>query len=568
MPAESSGETVTTRKRLLVIDDEVEILGLVERVATTCGFDVTASGDASALEPGSIGSCDVLVLDLMMPNVDGVEVLRGLGGLAHKPAVILMSGLERRMLDSARQLAAAQGVQVAGVLHKPFWPDDLRRVFSKITDAAAAPSAGAGRNASASSISEEEFEAALERGEIVVHFQPQVSLADGSWSGVEALARWQHPVRGLLYPDSFIPMAESGRFALRFTEAVMKRAIVDVRRIRREFGFTGSLSVNMPPTALTDITFPERLLAMLADSGMASGSFVLEVTETSIPQNVAVSLDIETRLKMRGVQLSIDDFGTGHSSLERLHDAPFDELKIDLVFVRNSERDPAARAIIENAIRLGHSLGMKVVAEGVETAGVVHLLRDMGCDIGQGYFISKPVPPEKLGDWLVGWHYRWQQEGASPAERAEAPAPASAAAAGTAPAETPARKRLLLVEDNADNRALFAEYLEMHGYEVLTAEDGAKGVERALAEEVDLILMDVQMPGMDGIEAIRAIRGSGRRDSLPILVVTALAAVEDRKRCMEAGATDYVSKPVRLKELLARVRTLAGGPVVSQRSAA
>ena len=551
-------------RRLLVIDDEVEICTLVGRVGNSCGFEISSSGDASQLTPEFIASHDVLVLDLMMPNIDGVEVIRTMGALTPRPALILMSGLDSRMLGSARQLAEAQGINVLGVLHKPFWPADVRRALDRILLAAPAASAVAKGAVTASAITGDEFEAALERGEIVVHFQPQVSLADGSWTGVEALARWQHPVRGLLYPDSFIPMAETGRFALRFTEIVMQRAIDDVKRLRRELGFSGSLSVNMPPTGLTDITFPERLLAMLADSGMASSSFILEVTESAIPQNPAVSLDIETRLKMRGVHLSIDDFGTGHSSLERLHDAPFDELKIDLVFVRNSERDPSARAIIENAIRLGHSLGMKVVAEGVETAGIVHLLRDMGCDIGQGYFISKPVPSEKLGDWLVGWGYRWQQEGMSPAERIAAPVPG----AEPAPATQHARRRLLLVEDNEDNRALFAEYLEMHGYEVLTAGDGASGVARALAEQLDLILMDVQMPGMDGIEAIRAIRASGRRDSLPILVVTALAAGDDRKRCIEAGATDYVAKPVRLKELLKRVSALAGDAIPAQGASA
>jgi hypothetical protein len=166
-------------------------------------------------------------------------------------------------------------------------------------------------------------------------------------------------------------------------------------------GFEGSLSVNVPPSALSDVNVPERLLAILAESGFDQSRLVVEITETSIPSLAALSLDIQTRLRMRGIRLSIDDFGTGHSSMERLHDAPFDELKIDMMFVRGAEDDPALKLIAESAVTLGHSLGMVVAAEGVESADALSWLTRIGCDYAQGYYISPPVDLKALGQWAA-----------------------------------------------------------------------------------------------------------------------------------------------------------------------
>ncbi len=229
--------------------------------------------------------------------------------------------------------------------------------------------------------------------------QPKLNLADGSWIGVEALARWQHPVHGLLYPDAFIHIAEGSELALPFTYEVARKAVADCAVMIATMGFDGSLAINIPPSALTEATVPERLLEILSGSHLEPSRLVVEITETSIPIGLALSLDIQTRLRMRGIRLSIDDFGTGHSSLERLHETPFDELKIDMMFVRGAEHNPALKMIAESAVKLGHSLGMVVAAEGVENAEALDWLTRIGCDYAQGYHISRPVPLDALGQW-------------------------------------------------------------------------------------------------------------------------------------------------------------------------
>ena len=307
-----------------------------------------------------------------------------------------MSGMDRRMLKSARKVAAMQNLSVAGVLNKPFRPAELRELLTGII-ATTTNSVDKKMRAPQVVVTVEDLARAIAHDELVIHYQPKLNLAEASWIGVEALVRWQHPVHGLLYPDAFIQIAEGSELALPFTYEVARKAVADCAVMIATMGFEGSLAINVPPSALTEPTVPERLLDILSGVGLDPSRLVVEITETSIPSGLALSLDIQTR--MRGIRLSIDDFGTGHSSMERLHEAPFDELKIDMMFVRGAEHEPALRMIAESAVTLGHSLGMVVAAEGVENAEALAWLTRIGCDYAQGYHISPPVLLNALGQW-------------------------------------------------------------------------------------------------------------------------------------------------------------------------
>ena len=385
------------KRSALIIDDEPGIAAIAMDVAIECGYDVRILANGAALDAAASDS-DVIVLDLLMPGLDGVEVLRRLAAASSRAQIILISGMERRLLDSARKVADMQNLSVVGVLQKPFRPSELRTLIASV---AASTSGSIDRNVSAPELrfTVKDLAHALTRGEIIVHYQPKIDLTDGRWAGVEALVRWQHPVYGLLFPDKFVHIAENSELALPFTYEVARRAVADCAVMAATMGFKGSLSINVPPSALTEVTVPERLLEILAGAGFDHSRLVVEITETSIPSLAALSLDIQTRLRMRGVRLSIDDFGTGHSSMERLHDAPFDELKIDMMFVRGAEHDPALRLIAESAVTLGHSLGMVVAAEGVESAEALSWLTRIGCDYAQGYYICPPVPLEVIARW-------------------------------------------------------------------------------------------------------------------------------------------------------------------------
>jgi EAL domain-containing protein (putative c-di-GMP-specific phosphodiesterase class I) len=380
----------------LIIDDEPGLAAMALDVAIDCGYDARIL-TSNTLDPAAI-DCDVIVLDLLMPGMDGVEVLRYLAAGGSRAQIILMSGMDKRMLDSARKVASMQHLCVAGVLHKPFRPADLRDLLAGILFPSN-NSAGKKVRASEIVVTVEDLARAISQDELVVHYQPKINLSDGRWIGVEALIRWQHPVHGLLFPDAFVHIAEGSELALPFTYEVARKAVSDCAVMMATMAFEGSLAINVPPSALTEPTVPERLLDILSGAGFDPSRLVVEITETSIPSVQALSLDILTRLRMRGIRLSIDDFGTGHSSLERLHDSPFDELKIDMMFVRGAEHDLTLKLITENAVTLGHSLGLKVVAEGVENAEALAWLTRIGCDHAQGYHISRPLALNALGQW-------------------------------------------------------------------------------------------------------------------------------------------------------------------------
>jgi EAL domain-containing protein (putative c-di-GMP-specific phosphodiesterase class I) len=392
-------KTVVGRPFALIVDDEPAIARMVADIADDCGFEAHTIHDFG-LWDSMQRQCRVVVLDLLMPGFDGVEVIRSLAASGRAENIILMSGLDRRTLDSVRKIASMHKLSVAGLLQKPFRPAELSVMLSALLEAPTL-TVTAGPPRSAIAVTLEDIQRGIDQDEFVLHYQPQIAVADGRLIGVEALVRWQHPQHGLLFPDAFVHVVESSELALPFTYEVLRKVVSDWPLLAAQLDPHGTAAVNFPPIAMSRIDVPERVQALLAGSGLEPSRLTIEVTETSIQEDASMFLDIQTRLRMRGFHLSIDDFGTGHAGLERLHGTAFDELKIDMMFVRGADHDPSLRAIAESANSLGHSLGMKVVAEGVETADSLQWLARIGCDAAQGYHIGRPMPAQDLRRWVA-----------------------------------------------------------------------------------------------------------------------------------------------------------------------
>lgn len=231
---------------------------------------------------------------------------------------------------------------------------------------------------------------------------------------MEALVRWHHPRDGLVFPDSFIALAEEHGLIDALTHRVLAMALQQARQWR-EAGLTLQMAVNISMDNLAALDFPDVVVQMAQESETALSSLVLEVTESRLMKDLRAPLDILTRLRLKRISLSIDDFGTGHSSLAQLRDIPFNELKLDRSFISGADKDPSLRAIVEATLAMAHQLGMKVVAEGVEDRADWDFLRALGCDVAQGYFIARPM----LGHDIPLWHQRWQV--LSPSLTASAP---------------------------------------------------------------------------------------------------------------------------------------------------
>ncbi len=242
---------------------------------------------------------------------------------------------------------------------------------------------------------------ALQEHEIVLHYQPKIDLASGKMVGVEALARWQHPERGLLQPSAFIEMVERTNLGLQFTNEVLSIALSQTRQWA-EMGLEVSVAVNLSRRSLLDPTLPRSVETLLAENRVSPQMLVLEITEMTIVSEPEVAGKILRELRRLGVRVSLDDFGTGYSSLSYLKDLPIDELKIDRSFVRHLTEEGSRDSILVGAtVELAHNLGLSVVAEGVEDADTQRRLGALACDLAQGFHIARPMPASELGAWLL-----------------------------------------------------------------------------------------------------------------------------------------------------------------------
>ncbi|GAA3294118.1 hypothetical protein GCM10020218_072340 [Dactylosporangium vinaceum] len=241
---------------------------------------------------------------------------------------------------------------------------------------------------------------AIQRRDLVVVFQPKLSTATGLVVGAEALARWHHPVHGFVPPDEFIPLAEHSGLIRPLTLHVLE---VSLRRCAswRRMGHDMHVAVNLSPNSLQEHDLPDIVDRLLGQAGVPASALTLEITESSIMADPTGALVILDRLHALGVKLAIDDFGTGYSSLGRLRELPIHEMKIDRSFVQRIAVDHRDRAVVRSAVQLGHALDLMVVAEGVEDEETLLHLRREGCNLVQGYYISKPLPADEFADWLT-----------------------------------------------------------------------------------------------------------------------------------------------------------------------
>ncbi len=264
-----------------------------------------------------------------------------------------------------------------------------------------------------------DLQTATERGELALHYQLQTSLADGRICGAEALMRWQHPKRGMISPAEFIPLAEETEAIVPMGEWALRTACRDAAEGR----IPGTVAVNLSPVQFSRDDLAETIHAILIETGLSPRRLEVEVTESTLMSDQTRGLHILRKLKAMGIAVSMDDFGTGYSSLATLHAFPFDKIKLDQSFVKRLPNDAAAAAIVRTVLALGASLGIPVLAEGIETEAQWQFLADEGCDKGQGYLFARPVALAQLPA-AISAAARFVREDAT--ELADAPAVAAA----------------------------------------------------------------------------------------------------------------------------------------------
>lgn len=395
------------RYRILILDDDSLTGRAIAGIAEFMGLAVKVTTDFdSCLQVIEEWQPSHLILDLIMPDKDGVEVLGELGKMGVDCQVILTSGAGQQLLEAASRSAVAHGLKVAGILPKPFNPKLFRELLqaedTQLGDRALIEPA---RQHIVPPVSIADLQHAIENRHIYLAYQPKINVLSGALTGFEALARWQHSEYGFVPPDQFIAMAEKHGLIDAITLQVFEQALAFLQHKQhvqsQVFALKNLvLSVNISAKSLTNLDLFHQIEALCEAHAISPKQLILELTETAAMDDPVTSLDTLTRLRMRGFRLSIDDFGTGFSSMLALVRMPFSEVKVDKSFVMTSTTSRESRLVIKATIELAHSLELTVTAEGIENAAVLRQLQEMGCDMAQGYYIGRPMSEDAVDDWL------------------------------------------------------------------------------------------------------------------------------------------------------------------------
>ena len=385
--------------RILILEDDSFQRAVAVRMFRSLGchevFEAADGSQALALLQ-QVGAVDIAVCDLQMEGVDGLAFLRRAGQSGQIGAVLLSSALSADLRRAAQQVIALLGLQLLGDVGKPLPAKELQALLDKYRGSCIRATSP---DAVVQPACEDEVRQALALQQLQAWYQPKFNLRSGEVCGVEVLCRWMHPSKGVLPPALFIPVLERCGLMDELLFAQLDQAL-SLQEQARIQGYPLNMAFNLQTSQLVNSQLTYTLKGILARLGTPGSRLTFELTENGLLQAPAASLENLVRLRMMGCRLSLDDFGAGFSSLQRLCQLPFNEIKLDGEFVRNLEHEPRCAAVIASTLALGNSLGMAVVVEGIETLDQLQRLLAMGCVEGQGYWFARPMSGQGLLHWL------------------------------------------------------------------------------------------------------------------------------------------------------------------------
>lgn len=396
---------------LILEDNPFQLMALHQMLNANQVFNVLAADSVAAAQQSlaNRGRVDIAICDLQMDGPDGLEMIRHLAETRQARAVIILSSTDTSVLDGAAHLARQQGLWVLGSLAKPASATALRKLLEVYSEGIEHDSAPLPLLQVSESLSLEALYPIAPGQRIddtrvseqwVAHYQPKVSL-EGTLLGVEALVRWQHPQFGLLAPGRFMAAVEHAGLIAPLTWRMLELALKLSSEVLQAGGEALPVAVNIAPVMLEQVDFTQQILALLARFDLPPEVLTLEIVESSVLNTSTWQLESLMRLRLQGCKLSIDDFGTGASNIERLLQLPFSELKIPSEFVRGMAEDARKSAVVAGALIMARRMAMNVVVEGVETADDYQALQALGKPAVQGYFIARPMSETDLLSWMA-----------------------------------------------------------------------------------------------------------------------------------------------------------------------
>ena len=387
----------------LVVDDHefqrAVMMEMLEAIGAKAVYEATDGASAIEVIREMDQPFDVIVTDIDMPGMDGMAFIRRLGETRARASVIITSALDRSLLDTIETMSAAYGMRLLGTIAKPPTPERFAELVALHWKARPNPERAV-KNSGPFSI--DEIVAGLQDEQFEPFYQPKIELRTGRVKGAEALARWRRPDSGIVLPYAFIAPLENSDHIAELTWTMLARSARDCRNWR-EAGLDLNVSVNLSVKLLGDPAIADAITWQVENQGLAPRHMILEITESAAMSSVGHVLENLIRLRMKGFGLSIDDYGTGYSSMQQLTRIPFTELKIDQSFVMHAAHQEASRMILESSLEMARKLRIVSVAEGAETSQDWNLLRESGCDLAQGFYVAEPMPAAQFPDWVRGW---------------------------------------------------------------------------------------------------------------------------------------------------------------------
>ena len=527
---------------LLVLDDDPAVGATVVRLAKRLGFTCSAIQSGSEL-PKALGDtqASVLLLDLSMPDMSGVDVIEQLATLDAPPALILLSGMDKRVLEAASRSAALSGLRTLGWLTKPFGSEDFEKILRSVPDALSAKDQRPieSDNRSAGSVDLDPVEI-LQNAE--VWFQPQVSAEGAAVVGFEALGRFLLKSGEHIDTETVISHLRSRDYLNRYTKILIDRALEF--GVNFAFGQRCALAINVCASQFTSSWVNSYLNRRCEELEVDPSSIVLEVTETEKFSDESAVLRNLTALRIDGFRLAVDDFGTGHSTFSRITDFPFSDLKIDRSFVAKMLSDDDSRAIVSSLIELAQKFGLTVTAEGVGNRETAQKLASLGCDVLQGYWISVPLPSNEAAAWLGT---RAGGDGTRVPHSLEHRG-GEAKRGNELPPIT-----VCLVDDDTAIRQNMMTGLKKFQIDCRPYASGEDFLDGLQDVEADAYLIDLRMPEMDGLQTLARIP-KGFRD-VPAIMFSGHGEISKAVEAMKHGAVDFIEKPATLDQIAAKIRT-------------
>lgn len=399
--------------QIMILEDHPFQLKFAKKlVESVVDNEVLVASDGSqaieALKQSNV-DCDIVFCDLAMEGMDGVEFIRRAGEENLAKAIVIASAAELEVIDTVSRMVQAHNIQLLGCIKKPFSVDQVSELIQKYVDShTKSQSSPPQYHQKKLDIEPADVLDALNKNQFVPFYQPKYCIGSKNYIGVEALARWQHPTLGLISPAIFIPIVEAHGWDKQLTESILSQSLRNCKSWNEQ-GFDLSVAVNVTTTLINDNQFADFVKSKLTEIALPANKLLIEITESSVLQNNANSLETVSRLRLQQIQIAVDDYGTGFSSLEQLCKAPFSQLKLDRSFIQDIDLVDKNRVIVAHTIDLAKQLRLQTVAEGVERKEEVEVLTQLGADEIQGFFFAKPMPNQALLDWLTHQPNKFKQ---------------------------------------------------------------------------------------------------------------------------------------------------------------